>query len=244
MHGDSSFLTLTYSPENLPADGSVSPRDLTLFLKKLRKNLGRKIRYFAVGEYGDHTQRPHYHLALFGVSLADHPIVQHSWGKGHILLGDLTSDSAQYICGYITKKMTKADDPRLKGRHPEFARMSLKPGLGAKFIDGMIASLDKASSTIADVGDVPSKLRTFGKLLPMGRYLHGKLRSAAGVDVERASQASTKEQAREMFVLLEGVFGDSAYASKSLGRIVSDLGIQKARNLESKFKVKNKRGSL
>lgn len=56
-----SFITLTYDDDHLPSDASLHPEDLTLFWKRLRKNLdGRKIKYFACGEYGDATQRPHY----------------------------------------------------------------------------------------------------------------------------------------------------------------------------------------
>ena len=69
-HERSVFLTLTYSDENLPDDLSISKRHLQLFLKRLRKQSGRKgIKYFATGEYGESTQRPHYHAIVFGVGL-------------------------------------------------------------------------------------------------------------------------------------------------------------------------------
>lgn len=64
-HPKSGFVTLTFSDEHLPE--RVEVRELQLLLKRLRYYLG-EIRYFGVGEYGDESKRPHYHLALFGVN--------------------------------------------------------------------------------------------------------------------------------------------------------------------------------
>ena len=58
MHESSQFITLTYAPENYPKNGSVSPREMQLFLKRLRRLVEPvQLRYYLVGEYGDHTQR-------------------------------------------------------------------------------------------------------------------------------------------------------------------------------------------
>ena len=121
MHKESSFLTLTYAPEHIPSGGTLVPRDAQLFLKRLRKSISPvQIRYFLVGEYGDSTQRPHYHAALFGIGIGFTDVVKEAWGRGHVMLGDLTLHSAQYIAGYTIKKMTQKGDPRLDGRHPVF----------------------------------------------------------------------------------------------------------------------------
>jgi len=145
-HAENSFLTLTYDDEHLPARGSLDPSHTQKWLKRFRKAIApRKVRFYLVGEYGDQSQRPHYHAALFGVgpdgivvnneycSVPD--IVSRTWGKGHVMLGSLTSASAQYICGYVTKKMTSKFDPRLNGRYPEFARMSRRPGIGSSWFE-------------------------------------------------------------------------------------------------------------
>ena len=65
------FVTLTYDDGSLPDNGSLDPRDLQLFLKKLRRKHRRKLRYYACGEYGDASDRPHYHLVLYGPELLD-----------------------------------------------------------------------------------------------------------------------------------------------------------------------------
>ena len=49
---EASFITLTYDDEHLPKDLSLKPKDLTDFWKRLRKDYGKPIKYFACGEYG------------------------------------------------------------------------------------------------------------------------------------------------------------------------------------------------
>lgn len=63
------FLTLTYNNEHLPKHG-IFKEELQLFFKRLRIHLDRKkiphnIRYFACGEYGTKSGRPHYHAILW-----------------------------------------------------------------------------------------------------------------------------------------------------------------------------------
>ena len=63
------FITFTYAPRFLPADGVVKV-DLQLFFKRLRTRLDyygieHELRYFAVAEYGHKTGRAHYHVILW-----------------------------------------------------------------------------------------------------------------------------------------------------------------------------------
>lgn len=69
---DNYFVTLTYDDDHLPERNSLKPKDLQDFMKRLRKKFkGVKIRFFACGEYGDISWRPHYHLLLFNCPLND-----------------------------------------------------------------------------------------------------------------------------------------------------------------------------
>ena len=70
MHEKCSFLTLTYDPENEPPGRTLDPDDVQLWMKRFRERLrseyGIFVRQYLIGEYGDETQRPHYHSAPFG----------------------------------------------------------------------------------------------------------------------------------------------------------------------------------
>lgn len=198
-HEFNCFATLTYADDELPTGQSLVKRDYQLFLKRLRKSLranGRSLRYFLVGEYGTETRRPHYHACLFGVSHLEHDLVLSAWSHGHVRLDGLDPGLAQYICKYVVKAY-KAGNPDLNGLAPEFASMSTNPGIGMPFIRdrlGSILATAAGRSAIARIGDVPTQLNTFGKTLPLGRYLTTKLREVlgheAGVppEVEKARQ--------------------------------------------------------
>ncbi|WNK13292.1 MAG: replication initiator protein [Microvirus sp.] len=162
MHKQSSFITLTYSDEHLPENYSVSKREFQLFMKRLRKDLGSQVRYFASAEYGPRTLRPHYHALIFGHAfysdrqfkkLNKHgdrtytsPTLDRAWPFGLSDLGDVTHKSARYVAGYIMKKIrgdqaashylrTHPKTRQLVQVEPEFQLQSTKPGIGSTWFD-------------------------------------------------------------------------------------------------------------
>lgn len=96
--------------------------------------------------------------------------------------------------------MTKADDPRLKGRHPEFCRMSLRPGIG---LDAMhdVASVLMQFDLDTREADVPSALRHGSRTLPLGRYLRRYLRTLVGKDASAPQETldAIKEKLQPLF---------------------------------------------
>lgn len=155
------FLTLTYDEENLPQYGSLDSGDLRAFIKSLRYRLRpQRISYYAVGEYGDLSKRPHYHAVLFGPELLDRVehdprgghrtwrsrTIRDAWPHGLSEFGTVTSSSASYISGYVHKKRSKKTAPNRHLRvdpdtgevvelEPEFNRMSLRPAIGLRWIE-------------------------------------------------------------------------------------------------------------
>lgn len=244
LYEDNCFLGLTLNDDHLvnaqgEADlmsASLVPRDTQLWLKRLRKKLAPvKFRYFLVGEYGDVKKRPHYHVALFGVATCargrtkrrpgkTRPVWEEccdqcrlfgqSWGKGDIDAGTVEPHSAQYIAGYTTKKLTSKDDPRLEGRHPEFARQSNRPGIGH---DAMyeVASTLMLHGLENTLSDVPTTLRHGAKQLPLGTYLTRKLRKMVGKD-EKAPQATLDKMAAEMQPLRDLAYNTSQSFAKTI----------------------------
>lgn len=188
-HQSSIFVTLTYNDENLPSDGSVNPKALQAFLKRLRERLApSRFRFYGAGEYGDRTSRAHYHVCLFGVACrygvtAEHNCqceVAEKWGQGHVHVGTVTPDSAAYCVEYTCKGLTKEGAAGLGGRHPEFARMSRRPGIGAYAAEVIADGLRKRRISW---NDVPQVLRFSDRLVPLGRYLRGRIRDQSGACV-------------------------------------------------------------
>lgn len=139
QHNESSFATLTYDNQHLP--WTLQLRHLQLFLKSLRQRADRPIRFFASGEYGSRTQRPHYHAILFGYSALgtdSQTMVQDSWGRGQVRLDPITPRRIAYVAGYTDKKATDrfhsvewADPETGEVWQPPFINMSRRPGLGS-----------------------------------------------------------------------------------------------------------------
>lgn len=144
------FVTLTYRPEDL-SSSSLRYRDFQLFMKRLRKSGHSGVRFFMCGEYGEDFGRPHFHACLFNCDFPDKVVVARTsagmrlygssdlerlWPYGFSSIGDVTFQSAAYVARYVVKKVTGEDAVEHYGARPaEFCHMSLKPGIGARWLD-------------------------------------------------------------------------------------------------------------
>lgn len=122
---------------------TLQKTDLQKFFKRLRKLTHEKISYYAVGEYGDNTQRPHYHIILFNSSSEN---VQSAWSIdsmsiGHCHIGSVSDASIGYTLKYCSKDkripMWDGDD-----RNKEFSIMS--KGLGKNYLNERTIKWHKA----------------------------------------------------------------------------------------------------
>jgi hypothetical protein len=169
QHKENSFITLTYNDAHIPNDKSLHYKDFQLFFKRFRKRIGKKVRFYMAGEYGENYGRPHFHACIFGYSFPDKKLWKRTpsnsfiyrsdelealWPFGYSSIGDVTFESAAYVARYIMQKQNgdrinpktgkQYDavydyiDPttgEVIKRTPEFNKMSLKPGIGALWLD-------------------------------------------------------------------------------------------------------------
>lgn len=172
-HDSAYFVTLTYDDKHVPIHDycsdystgevgrslSLEKRDFQLFMKRLRKRFSNdKIRYFAAGEYGSNTLRPHYHAIIFGLHLNDlvpysrsaqgyqyynSDSFQRCWCDndgnpiGFAVLGEVTWETCAYTARYIMKKLNgpEAIYYDMVNIEPEFTVMSRRPGIARQYYD-------------------------------------------------------------------------------------------------------------
>ena len=163
MHDSNYFVTLTYSDKELPENGAVNPAHFRQFIKDLRRGLassagkrGRRadaISYYGCGEYGERSQRPHYHAVLFNLEFLDcrphadrgdagvwqSASLEAVWKRGLSELGSVTEASAAYVAGYVNKKARDVETTYYNSETGEvlqapFARMSNRPAIGNRWI--------------------------------------------------------------------------------------------------------------
>lgn len=172
LHSASCFVTLTYDDTYLPNGGTLVKSDLTNFLKRLRHETGPGLRFFACGEYGETTDRPHYHLLLLNQDFNDKKLIKSGpeynlyassvlsklWQFGHHALGDVNFESAAYVARYCMKKKQNGKT-RTDGKTPEYIVMSRRPGLGHGYFDKYRSEIINHDTII--VNGLPAALPRF-----------------------------------------------------------------------------------
>lgn len=209
-HDSAFFVTLTYNDQFVPksyytdGDGvcqmslTLQKRDFQLFMKRLRQEFSHdRIRFFASGEYGDNTFRPHYHAILFGLHLDDltpsgkspegfqyyySPRFQRCWSQQVNLLGD-RSKQAPYqemgyalvapvtweTCAYVARYTMK----KLRGNQRFFyEEFSLEPPFSLMSLKpGIGADYLRNHPDIYDYSYINLMTEKGGKKVPHPRYL-------------------------------------------------------------------------
>lgn len=232
------FVTLTYSDSYVPMIlqygiqrvMTLKKKDLQDYFKRLRayilknkrydkdwlkksEKTGKwspKVRYFACGEYGPNTDRPHYHIILFNWPVdwvKINPLsgkgfsreMEEIWQLGNIEITEVSGKRAHYVTKYhlmpIVEEWIESDK-----REKPFAVMSRKPGIGINFITDEIVNYFSSSKNIF------LTLKN-DKKVPLGRYYKEKIQERMeDVDtIRKMQQRAAKrgqeaaEREREMF---------------------------------------------
>lgn len=102
------FCTLTYDDDNIPFDGCFSKHDLQCFFKRLRHH--DLLTYYAIGEYGTTTHRPHFHAVIFFKSLNTNStpldyylLLSDAWKLGFAAVARITYRRLNYVLHYHTR---------------------------------------------------------------------------------------------------------------------------------------------
>lgn len=167
---------------------TLLPRDVQLFMKRLRRHLEYQpkrqkgvrdhiehIRYFAVGEYGTKSHRPHYHILIFGWKPSDgkllflkdgRPVfrsaqIEKCWTLGISSFSNVTPYVAKYCARYVTKKYARLDGAKTDWDKyietcivPEFTLQSVRNGgIGATWFDKFGAAACKVGLCCVRMGE-------------------------------------------------------------------------------------------
>ncbi len=200
------FLTLTYDDDQLPRSKSGEPtlrkKDVQNWLKRIRKTA--PVRYFAVGEYGDITNRPHYHVAIFPASNQEYLFYEQQWKKGHTLTTELIRGRCAYLARYTVKKHNQSYiDDTAQDIEPEWSIQSRKPALGYQMAQQILSSYQnkEGSDRLAKRGDIEKLIRLEGKKYPIGRYGIKLIREALGIPSNYADREKKCGEIGEYFPL-------------------------------------------
>ena len=131
-------MIITYRGQNRVMD--LTEKRLANYIKRIRneqkkyeqkiKVKTKPIRYYAVGEYGSKTRRPHYHILLFNyANFDDISPLSKQWKStttgnplGFTDIGTVTGSSINYVTKYMHKDFARKTDKRT----PPFSLMSKK----------------------------------------------------------------------------------------------------------------------
>lgn len=210
-HDSAYFVTLTYNDSFVPQSQYVDrdtgevltsltlrKSDFQLFMKRLRFAFPNdRIRFFASGEYGDNTWRPHYHAIIFGLHLDDlvpsgkspegfqyfySPSFQRCWSQQVDLFGErdktcpyqemgyaLVSPVTWETCAYTARYTMK----KLRGAERMFySDLALEPPFSLMSLKpGIGAQYLKDHPDCYDYSFINLATEKGGKKVPHPRYL-------------------------------------------------------------------------
>lgn len=194
------FITLTYNTKHVPISNNkfmtLDKTDYQKFMKRLRKLQAKKSKeklvYYACGEYGESTNRPHYHAIIFNIS--DTEDINTAWGLGDVHIGGVTGASIAYCVKYIDKEkripMHARDD-----RQKEFSLMS--KGIGKNYLTSAIKKYHKADLTRNYVTD------DAGNTVGLPRYYRDAIYTENEKSTQRRiiTRMKSEEEQREVIIL-------------------------------------------
>lgn len=207
-HKKSIFVTLTYDGKfHYPQAYSLEKAHLQKFIKRLRKALGEvRIRYFAAGEYGEKTKRPHYHIIIFGIGFSEKQIIMDCWpytdwnvnSIREKAFGMAERQSIQYVAKYIEKQLNgKLGEVEYKYKEPPFKLQS--QGLGKIWAEENAEQYESEGFITIN-----------GHKVAIPRYYVNR----TGIDMKKAKEFAKNNEC-DYIESITGVYSDKAAVFKS-----------------------------
>jgi len=182
LHQHNQFLTITYNDENIPSHGTLFKPDLQRFWKRLRRR-GHDVRYYACGEYGDTTDRPHYHAIAFNLRLDDKAYLKTDngnkiytsawldrvWSHGHVYIGTVSFESCAYVARYVMKKVIGLE------KQSYGKKLRTDPGTGLPYISQL--PYERCDTKSGEVYEVEPEFQAMSRNPGIGRRFYEKYKT-------------------------------------------------------------------
>jgi hypothetical protein len=234
-HENAWFVTLTYNDENIPyrytwdngtgeivtENYSLNYDDLTKFWKRLRRyidynieNYKGNLMYYAAGEYGSTTHRPHYHAIIYDLPIEKDDLKEYKrragavyyncewlekvWGLGYVVIAPAEWKAMAYTARYTTKKVYGKEGKEFYenlGILPEDNRMSLKPAIGAKYYYDHAEEIYKKDQIYLKSGKICKPPRYFDKLFDLE---HSKAKPLSADEERSIEDTIEKAESEEL----------------------------------------------
>ena len=197
----SAFITLTYNEKFLPRDGMLVKSHLQKYFKRLRKLFKEKLRYYAVGEYGTKSQRPHYHILLFNIDRTEHEKVRQAWTLGgipigHVHIGNVDTASIIYCLKYVVQPEQKEKEVK------PFSTMSRAYGIGGMYLQDHIVEWHRMTES--------NFMRDHDKIIRMPKFYKEKIwyKEEDKIKIrQKAEHASRLAEAKNLAKLFQQGYG-------------------------------------
>lgn len=275
-HENAWFLTLTYDDEHIPyrytwdtgtgeiitENYSLRYEDLQGFWKRLRRyieyhKLGNsKIMYYAAGEYGGQTHRPHYHAIVYDLPIKKEDLkvykkergnvyyncewIKKIWGNGFVVLSAATWNSMSYTAGYTAKKVYGKEGKEFYkelGILPERPMMSTKPAIGAAYYYDHAAEIYEKDQIQLKNGRLVKPPRYFDKLFDLEHSNAKPLTDEECLTIEDTTKKAESEELKAIKRERRKVANDALFAQlKQTGLTMQEYYNLKDKKMQERMK--------
>ena len=211
------FVTLTYADPQVPfvhheeTDQwvwTLDKKHLQKYLRAVRDaahRLDLGFRYFACGEYGEKTGRPHYHLIAFGLGVGAAKIFDSLWTKGFTTTYEANARTMSYVAKYCLKGSKDPEpsapfapgSPDRRATAKPFRLTSRSPPIGGAYARNIADSLQtKTGSAVLIDGDAQANrcIRIGGDKYPIDRTMRDRIISELDIPEAMSDSLFKRDQ--------------------------------------------------